>query len=133
MTTKEITLCGQQVKVIYCAASENGFEDLSGKKAVDFDHTSNKDMLNLAIACIIAAYAMDEQNAPIESKDLLYKATSDEIINLYRTVLELKAAWYNIPVAVAEDLKKESEQMTDEERAEASKNAQAPTTDTVGS
>lgn len=133
MTTKEITLCGQQIKVIYCAASENGFEDLSGKKTVDFDHTSNKDMLNLAIACIIAAYAMDEQNAPIESKDLLYKATSDEIINLYRTVLELKAAWYKIPLPVADQLKQEAEGMTEEEKAEAAKNAPAPTTDIAGS
>ena len=56
MQTKEITLCGQQVKLIYCAASENGFEDLSGKSINDIDFAKAKDMMNLAVACIIAYY-----------------------------------------------------------------------------
>ncbi len=133
MTTKEITLCGQQVKLMYCAASENGFEDLSRKSINDLDFTKSKDMMNLAISCIIAAYTESNQEPPIKSEDILYKATSKELTDLYLTVLNLRAAWYNVPNIVSDQLKKESEGMTDAEKEEAAKNAPAPTSDTAAS
>lgn len=133
MNTKEITLCGQQVKLMYCAASENGFEDLSGKSINDIDFTKAKDMMNLAVACIIAYYTFEKQEPPVKSEDILYRATSKELTDLYLTVINLRAEWYNVPKTVSDQLQKEAEQMTDAEKEEAAKNAPAPTTDTVSS
>ena len=123
MKQKEITICGKQVKLMYCPASENGFEDLSGKSINEIDYTRSKDILNLAIACIIAAYAVDGQEPPIEGKDILYKATSKELTDLYLTVLNLRAEWYEVPALVADKLQKEADQATDSDKAEAEKNA----------
>lgn len=133
MTTKEIILCGQQVKLMYCAASENGFEDLSGKSINDIDFTKAKDMMNLAVACIIAYYTSEKQEPPVKSEDILYRATSKELTDLYLTVINLRAEWYNVPKTVSDQLQKEAEQMTDAEKEEVAKNAPAPTTDTVSS
>ena len=133
MTTKEITLCGQQVKLIYCAASENGFEDLSGKSINDLDFTKSKDILNLSLACIVAYYTSEKQEPPIKSEDILYRATSKELTDLYLTVINLRAEWYNVPAIVADKLNKEADQMTDAEKEEAAKNVQQPTNDTQSS
>ena len=133
MNTKEITLCGQQVKLIYCAASENGFEDLSRKSINDLDFTKSKDIMNLSLACIVAAYTAEDKEPPIKSEDILYRATSKELTDLYLTVINLRAEWYNVPAIVADKLKKEAESMTDAEKEEAAKNTPAPTTDTASS
>ena len=133
MITKEITICGQQVKLLYCAASENGFEDLSGKSINEMDFTKSKDIMNLAVACIIAAYTSEKQEPPISSEYLLYKATPKELTDLYLTVINLRAEWYGVPKTVADRLQKENEGMTEEEKAEAEKNAQPPTSDIASS
>lgn len=133
MNQKEITICGHQVKLMYCAASEQGFEDLSGKSINDIDFTKSKDVMNLSVACIIAAYTEVKQEPPIKSEDILYHTTSKELADLYMTVINLRSEWYGVPNIVADQLQKEAEQMTDAEKEEAAKNAPAPTTDTVSS
>ena len=133
MNTKEITICGHQVKIMYCAASEQGFEDLSGKSINDLDFTKSKDIMNLSLACIVAAYTAEDKEPPIKSEDILHRATSKELTDLYLTVINLRAEWYNVPKIVSDQLQKEAEQMTDAEKEEVAKNAPAPTTDTVSS
>ena len=133
MNKKEVTICGQPIKVMYCAASENGFEDLSGKHFKDFNFTSSKDLLNLSLACIVAAYAEEGIDAPLSGKDLLYKATPQELVSLYQTVLESLNEWYGINKVVAARLEEEAAQLSEEEKIEASKNAEPPTTDTASS
>ena len=118
---------------MYCAASEQGFEDLSGKSINDLDFTKSKDIMNLSLACIVAAYAAEDKEPPIKSEDILYRATSKELTDLYLTVINLRAEWYNVPKIVSDQLQKEAEQMTDAEKEEVAKNAPAPTTDTVSS
>jgi hypothetical protein len=129
MKMKEITICGKQVKLLYCAASENGFEDLSGKSINDLDYTKSKDIMALATACIISAYSAQGEEPPIKTEDILYKATSKELTDLYLTVLNLRAEWYNLPQVVADKLEKDSEELTAEEKESAGKNDQVPTTD----
>lgn len=130
MKTTTLQLCGQEVRIAYCAASENGFEDISGKSITDIDFRSNRDLLNLALACIIAAYAADDQDSPVTAKDLLYKATPQELTELYKQAFTLRAEWYGLPKVVADQLNDETAQMTDEEKEQAAKNAEPPTTAT---
>lgn len=132
-TERTIKICGVDVKIIYCAASENGFEDLSGKSIAEIDFSKSKDILHLALACIIAAYLKDDEEPPIKSEDLLYNATSEELTELYTEVAKMRAEWYHVPLPVADTLKKEADEMTEAEKEEAEKNAQPPTTDTQSS
>ena len=116
-----ITLCGKKVKIMYCAATETGYETVAGKSSQVFlstvlerDENGNvtkseppaavlDDYIKLALAGIIAAYASEDKESPVTGKDILYKATSEEITNLVSTIVRLRVAWYNVPDVVAPD------------------------------
>ena len=116
---KSITICGKEVKILYCAATENGFELMGKKKIYEIDFQSQEDLTRLAIAAIIAAYERNGEESPIKSKDILYDATPSEIIELFKTTLELRAAWYNVPLVLEESIK--AEQATDASPSEEEK------------
>ena len=78
-----ITLCGKKVKIMYCAATETGYETIAGKSSQVFlstvlerDENGNvtkseppaatlDDYIKLALAGIIAAYASEDKEPPI--------------------------------------------------------------------
>lgn len=104
---KTIIICGKEVKLRYCAATETCFEQLASKSIGDIDFNSQEDLLRLSVAAIIAAYQRDGQEAPIESKDILFDAKPTEIIELFKAVFELRASWYNVPLVLEESIKAE--------------------------
>lgn len=129
-TEKTINICGTDVKMRYCAAAEAGYEQLAGKPVTVFVPTFGKnekgediitkpaeattyDFLELASAAIAAAYAKDEQEPPISTKDILYDATPQEVTLLLNTVIELRNEWYGIP-KVVNDADKNEAPKTDE-------------------
>lgn len=109
----------------YCAATETGYETISGKPATIFmpditkDAKGNiisietkaetEDYIKLALAAIIAAYARDNQKAPIQSEEIMYDAQPKDVILLIKTVTELRNEWYDIPSIIKPD-----ENQTDE-------------------
>lgn len=124
---KEITINGQQVKMIYCAATENGFEEISRKSISVFlptfgtDEEGNTiikevapctigDWIALAMASIVAAYTRDGEDVPVSSEYLLYEATPQERSDLTMAIVELRNEWYGVPKVVEEQLKQEAEQ-----------------------
>lgn len=124
---KEITINGQQVRMIYCAATENGFEEISRKSINVFfptfgtDEEGNTiikevapctigDWIALAMAAIVAAYTRDGENVPVSSEYLLYEATPQERSDLTMAIVELRNEWYGVPKVVEEQLKQEAEQ-----------------------
>jgi len=139
ITEKEITLCGKQVRMRYCAAAETGYESLSGNKIdvflptpIKWDDEGNptdylpqaateKDYLTLGISAIVAAYARENMEPPITGDDILYDATSKEVAELITTVAMLRAEWYNVPAVIEPDMEQDGKQ---------GKNAQPPTTST---
>ena len=138
---KTITICGKEVRMRYCAATETGFEILSGKKIDVFTSTpteldtdgnatkfdppaaTNEDYLTLATAAIVAAYARNNEEPPVKSEDILYDATPQEISELLTTVIMLRVEWYTVPDVVKPDMKPDT-------KGRRSKNAQPPTTST---
>ena len=118
-----ITLCGKKVKIMYCAATETGYEIMAEKSSQVFLPTiierdengkvtkaeppaaTLDDYIKLALAGIVAAYESEDENKkpPVTSKDILYHATSEEVTNLVATIGKLRAAWYNVPDVVAPD------------------------------
>lgn len=128
-TEKTIEICGRQVPLLYSAATETGYEQLSGKQISVFlpqfgkDEDGNviitqqptattEDYLHLAVAAVVAANEKErhikklkpeELPLPIDSSDLLYNATKAEITQIITTVLELRNAWYEIPAVMKQD------------------------------
>lgn len=92
--------------MLYCAAAENGYENISGEPIYNFNAKSQRCWTLLAIAAIVAAYAKDEQETPIDSGKIIYEAKPAEIQDMIAAVIELRNEWYKVPAVVAEKQKK---------------------------
>ena len=126
---KKITLCGKQIEMIYCAATENNFEEISGKSIQVFVPTYGKDKdgndiiiapaeakigdyMMLAVAGIMAAYAQMDKESPVSAKDILFSINGKERNEMITSIIELRNQWYDIPTVVKETIKAEA---TDDE------------------
>ena len=126
MTSKKITICGKEVELFYCAATENGYERISGGKTIgvflptfksdgdgnqvidQLPEATNEDYMMLAIAGIVAADTYYKREAVINSEDILYNATPTERKLLIETIVELRNEWYEVPKIIAEIIHKEN-------------------------
>lgn len=126
MTERKITICGKEVTMIYCAATENGFEQISRKSIACFVptfETNDKgktvikepakamigDYIMLAFAGIVASYTKKKEEPPISSEEILYEATPQERNDMLAAVTELRNEWYGITAVVEETLNKEAQ------------------------
>lgn len=131
MTEKTIKICGHELRMLYCAAAETGYESMSGKSSSIFIPYPKKengvlvlnadgtpvveskatldDWIKLAVASVIAAYSRNGEEPPIKSGQILYEATSEEITLFITTVAKLRNEWYAVPSVV---------KMPDEQSAE---------------
>ena len=115
MNIKTITICGKQVELLYCAATETGYESISGQSCEIFIpeiskdkkgkeqirmRATTRDYIQLAVAAVIAAYTRKGEDAPVTADDILYNATSQEVTQLITTVIELRNAWYQVPSVI---------------------------------
>ena len=111
MNAKTITICGKEVEMLYCAATETGYESISGQSCEIFIpeiskddkgkeqirmRATTRDYIQLAVAAVIAAYTRKGEDAPVTADDILYNATSQEVTKLITTVIELRNAWYQV-------------------------------------
>jgi len=97
MKTKEITLCGKQVTLAYCFATELAFKNFTGTNIEDFDPTSPEHVIYLILSAIAAYYQKREEDAPIKDTDLMYDAKPAELISGLTEAMKLRAEWYEIP------------------------------------
>lgn len=125
MTTETtINICGKDVKMRYCAATETGFERVTNKPIGIFMEQGKAMMLDfiyLAYAAIIAAYSKDNEEPTVSSEEIMYEATPQEISDMMEALLETKKAWYHVPDVV----KPETDNVSSED---SQKNAESPTT-----
>lgn len=120
MAERTIKIGNQDVRMMYCTASETGYENMTGKsvevflirpnydedgKQVGFEPplATLSDYITLAMASIVAAYAAKDQEPPINSNYVLFEATAEEAKLLVDTVAELRAEWYQVPDVVKTD------------------------------
>lgn len=114
------------VRMRYCAAAEQGFETLSGKRMDVFSPTptewdtdgnptkfdppvaTTQDYLTLAVAAIVAAYARNNEEPPVTSEDIIYDASPQTITELITTVVTLRIQWYKVPDVVQPEMKPEN-------------------------
>ena len=121
MTEKTITICGKDVKIRYCAATETGFEQMSGRGIEVFSPTFGKDKegntiikekpeavmddyLKLGASAIVAAYLKDGKEPPISADEILFEASPQDISTLITEVVNLRNEWYVIPNVVKPEM-----------------------------
>lgn len=113
------------VKLRYCAATETGFEAMSGKsmevfnpKIVKDDKGNNQvinptatdeDYIKLAMSAIIAAYTRNDEKPPVQSEDIIYECTRQQVMDMVMAVSEMRVQWLNIPKLIESEIKKEAE------------------------
>ena len=110
-----------EVKMLYCAATETGYQSLSGKLVDVFvpivemgkdgkpfikepPKATDEDYIQLAVAAIVAAYECDGEEPPITSKDILYTATREEIVALVSNVIQMRQEWVFVPSTVEKEI-----------------------------
>jgi hypothetical protein len=134
MTSKKITICGKEVELFYCAATENGYERISDGKTIgvfiptfkmdeEGNHVidqlpaaTNEDYIMLAMAGIVAADTYYKREAVINSEDILYNATPTERRLLIDTIVELRNEWYEVPKIINEIIRKENAKVNPDEQ-----------------
>lgn len=125
-----------EVRMLYCAASETGFQALSGETIDVFTPVLDKDdkgkivvkeapratdmnYIQLALASIVAAYERDGEKPPVTTEDILYNATRDEVLQMVKTIVEMRTEWLFVPSTIQDEMKAQ--------QGDRPKNAPAPT------
>ena len=121
MITKEITICGKQVTLAYCYATEISYKILSDEDVISFgkeisekiQHEQMPDIrktIYLILASMQSYYeslpaGQDGQKpqSPVTDKELMYECTPQEIGQALGTVLGLRGQFYHIPADEPKD------------------------------
>ena len=130
MITKEITLCGKQVTIGYCFATELGFKTNADEDIEDFiieviemfQKQSQMPDLNKCIyliyAAMLAYYESVKQEVPISAEDMMYNMQPLELGAALATILNMRANFYKAPKGEPDDKpKSEEEKKADEKNA----------------
>ena len=106
----------------YCAATEQSFENITGKSSdVFFADKDGKvkatfgDFTSLAIAGIITYYAYKGEDAPIKDSEILFEATPSQRAALHDAILDLRFDWYEIPESLRRKIDEEHQQDEEED------------------
>lgn len=108
MIKKEITLCGKQVTLAYCYATEISYKILSDeditlimKETVRSVNSGTmpdtRKSLYLILASMQAYYESEHQKSPVTDEDLMYRSSPEEIGAAIGTIIGLRAEFYKIP------------------------------------
>ena len=111
MNTSTIKICGQTVKVAYCYAVEIAFYNYTGVSIDKFDAKNPQHVIYLIMACIFAYYnakVHENESHDLSDEQLLYYSKPEEIVEAFKTVLELRQKWYGVDDAAAKQQPTES-------------------------
>ena len=119
MITKEITLCGKQVTLAYCYATEIAYKEMSDEDIFDYARAaveaiqSQRDpdikrTIFAIIACMMAYYE-DADKAPVKDSDIMKQATPVEIGTAMLTILSMRSEFYHVPTGEPEDKPKDGQ------------------------
>lgn len=115
MITKEITLCGKQVTLAYCYATEISYKILSDEDITDFIIEAStaiqeknrmpdiRKTIFLVLASMQSYYESKDEQAPITDKQMMYDSTPEELGTALGVVIGLRTNFYHIPKGEPED------------------------------
>lgn len=121
MKEKIINIAGQKTGVAYCYATEIAFSHYTDKNIEDAfregQPVSPEDVVYLILSAIDAYYGSRNEQPPVESRSLIYKATPQEITKAVTEITNLRLAWYNLPPLEKIKADKEAEKAKEEDGA----------------
>ena len=114
MITKEITICGKQVTLAYCYATEISYKILSDEDIIDFgqeivEKIQREQMpdirktIYLILAATNAYYEGKGEKAPVSDKELMYECTPQEIGQALGVIIGLRSQFYQVPTDEPKD------------------------------
>ena len=114
MITKEITLLGKPITLAYCFGTEISYKLLADEECTDFikevisglndkKEPDRRKSIYLIMSAMTAYYESQNQENPIEDKELIFHATPDELGLAVGTIAGLYIEFYKIPVGEPED------------------------------
>lgn len=113
MITKEVTICGKQVTLAYCFATEIAYKNLCNedmfdytKHAVESIQAERDPDLEKTIYAIIAcmmAYYEERDKTPIKDTDLMKEAKPVEIGTAMLAILNMRTEFYHVPTGEPEE------------------------------
>ena len=128
MITKEITLCGKQVTIGYCFATELGFRTNANEEIEDFiievveafQKQSQMPDINKCIyliyAAMLAYYESEKQKAPISAEDMMYYMQPLELGAALAIIVNMRDDFYKTPKGEPDDKPKSEEEKKDDEK-----------------
>lgn len=115
---RKVTLNNQEIEIRFNLATQLSYEELSGKAfnaseilPREGDDKQSKDLMNLAIACLIA------NESPVGADYMLKEASYKESQELIVAVVKEMLTWLGVP-SIAEEHVPEAESPTDSEDAQ---------------
>ena len=94
MTSKNIELCGHEVGIAYCYATEIAFKKYTGEFIDKFDATNPEHILYMILAAMFAYYQSKGEDSPVKDEDLMYNAKPQELVGALTEVFNLRNEWY---------------------------------------
>ena len=120
MVQQSITLCGKDVQLAYCYATEVSFRILAEEDIHAFLQEATvkvqqqqmpdiKKCILLILACLSAYYESKGEPLPLEDKDLMYNCEVDEMGTAIGTCIKLYMEFYHLPGTEAAKAKAEAQ------------------------
>jgi len=108
MLQKEITLCGKEVTLAYCYATEIAYKDLSDGNIADYikeavaciqaeTDPDVKHTIYAILACMLAYYQSRGEEAPLTDTDLMNDAKPAELGTAIFTIIGMRMDFYHVP------------------------------------
>ena len=108
MLQKEITLCGRQVTLAYCYATEIAYKDRSDENIADYikeavaciqqeRYPDVKHTIYAILACMLAYYQSRGEEAPLTDTDLMNDAKPAELGAAIFTIIGMRMDFYHVP------------------------------------
>ena len=107
MITKGITICGKQVTLAYCYATEIAYKNMTNEDMFDYAQKAVEAIQNqrdpdiektiYAILACLMAYYEDADKAPVKDSEIMKQATPVEIGTAMLTILSMRSEFYHVP------------------------------------
>ena len=117
MVQQQIKLCGKDVHLAYCYATEISFKVLSDEEVHDFINDAMvavnaqkmpdvRKCIFLILSSITSYYDYKGEPAPIEDKDLMYNCEPDALGAALAVIIKMYMDFYHLSKEEAEKAKK---------------------------
>lgn len=109
MITREVTLCGKQVTLAYCYATEIAYKDLTNEDIIKYiryaieciqskEDPDIKQSVFAIVACMIAySQSKDEEETPVTNKELMLNMSPLELGKAVLAIISMRLEFYKVP------------------------------------